>query len=199
MPGMNSGLNSDNPTLVAAFRSALLHQGIIVLAVFVVLALAWAASAAGTVARTAGGAAIAALACGLAAGCGTTPAPRPGPAAVPATPPPLVTSFAGSAGAGRAIVEMGGSAAEENNLWELFVRPARSAPWRLTPGAAGSAGPGAAGTGTSVAGGSSVTSSPGKDSSGAGSSALTGTSGKGAARWSLVQTIYVAIPYGTSG
>ena len=23
MPGMNSGLNSDNPTLVAAFRSAL--------------------------------------------------------------------------------------------------------------------------------------------------------------------------------
>ncbi len=43
MPGMNSGLNSDNPTLVAAFRSALLHQGIIVLVVLVVLAVAWAA------------------------------------------------------------------------------------------------------------------------------------------------------------
>ena len=42
MPGMNSGLNSDNPALVAAFRSALLHQGILVLAVFGVLALAWA-------------------------------------------------------------------------------------------------------------------------------------------------------------
>ena len=42
MPGMNSGLNSDNPSLVAAFRSALLHQGILVLAVFGVLALAWA-------------------------------------------------------------------------------------------------------------------------------------------------------------
>ena len=43
MPGMNSGLSSDNPTIVAAFRSALLHQGIFVLAVFAVLALAWLA------------------------------------------------------------------------------------------------------------------------------------------------------------
>jgi len=41
MPGMNSGLNSDNPTLVAAFRSALLHQGLYVLLVFAVLAVAW--------------------------------------------------------------------------------------------------------------------------------------------------------------
>src|SRR5450631_1940824 len=43
MPGMNSGLNSDNPTLVAAFRSALLHQGIIVVCVLVILAVVWAA------------------------------------------------------------------------------------------------------------------------------------------------------------
>src|ERR1700690_4055397 len=41
MPGMTSGLSNNNPTIVAAFRSALLHQGIFVLAVFVVLALAW--------------------------------------------------------------------------------------------------------------------------------------------------------------
>jgi cytochrome oxidase Cu insertion factor (SCO1/SenC/PrrC family) len=41
MPGMNSGLTNNNPTIVAAFRSALLHQGILVLAVFAVLALAW--------------------------------------------------------------------------------------------------------------------------------------------------------------
>jgi cytochrome oxidase Cu insertion factor (SCO1/SenC/PrrC family) len=41
MPGMNSGLNSNNPELVAAFRTALLHQGIIVLLVFTVLAVAW--------------------------------------------------------------------------------------------------------------------------------------------------------------
>jgi cytochrome oxidase Cu insertion factor (SCO1/SenC/PrrC family) len=41
MPGMNSGLSDDNPTLVAAFRAALEHQGLIVLAVLVVLALTW--------------------------------------------------------------------------------------------------------------------------------------------------------------
>src|SRR5215469_5960611 len=40
---MNSGLNSSNPTLVAAFRDALLHQGIIVFLVFAVLAVAWVA------------------------------------------------------------------------------------------------------------------------------------------------------------
>ena len=41
MPGMNSGLNVTNPTLVAAFRAALLHQGFIVLLILIVLALAW--------------------------------------------------------------------------------------------------------------------------------------------------------------
>src|SRR5215831_12521071 len=40
---MNSGLNTSNPTVVAAFRSALLHQGIIVFLVFAVLAVAWVA------------------------------------------------------------------------------------------------------------------------------------------------------------
>jgi len=29
------------------------------------------------------------------------------------------------------IVEMGGSAAQENNFWELFARPAAGGPWRL--------------------------------------------------------------------
>jgi cytochrome oxidase Cu insertion factor (SCO1/SenC/PrrC family) len=41
MPGMYSGLNDDNATLVAAFRAALLHQGIYVLLIFAVLAVAW--------------------------------------------------------------------------------------------------------------------------------------------------------------
>ena len=41
MPGMQSGLNLRNPLLVSAFRSALLHQGMIVLLVFGVLALGW--------------------------------------------------------------------------------------------------------------------------------------------------------------
>ena len=43
MPGMNSGLNVNDPTVVAAFRSALLHQALIALLIFAVLALAWAA------------------------------------------------------------------------------------------------------------------------------------------------------------
>jgi cytochrome oxidase Cu insertion factor (SCO1/SenC/PrrC family) len=38
---MDSGLNTDDPTLVAAFRSALLHQGIIIFAIFLALLLAY--------------------------------------------------------------------------------------------------------------------------------------------------------------
>jgi cytochrome oxidase Cu insertion factor (SCO1/SenC/PrrC family) len=44
VPGMNSGLSPDDPTLVAAFRSALVHQGLIAAAVFVLLLLIWSAS-----------------------------------------------------------------------------------------------------------------------------------------------------------
>ncbi len=42
MPGMNSGLSDTNPILVAAFKAALLHQGLIVLALLLLLGLAWA-------------------------------------------------------------------------------------------------------------------------------------------------------------
>ena len=42
MPGMNSGLSPSDPTLVAAFRSALLHQGAIALIAIVFLWLVWA-------------------------------------------------------------------------------------------------------------------------------------------------------------
>jgi cytochrome oxidase Cu insertion factor (SCO1/SenC/PrrC family) len=41
VPGMDSGLNTDDPTLVAAFRSALLHQAGIVIAIFLALLLAY--------------------------------------------------------------------------------------------------------------------------------------------------------------
>jgi cytochrome oxidase Cu insertion factor (SCO1/SenC/PrrC family) len=41
MPGMNSGLDPGDPTVVAAFKAALLHQGLIALLFFVVLGLAW--------------------------------------------------------------------------------------------------------------------------------------------------------------
>ena len=42
MPGMNSGLSPADPTLVGAFRSALLHQGAIALLIIAFLWLIWA-------------------------------------------------------------------------------------------------------------------------------------------------------------
>jgi hypothetical protein len=42
MPGMNSGLDSTDPLIVAAFRTALLHQGLIALLVIGVAAAIWA-------------------------------------------------------------------------------------------------------------------------------------------------------------
>ena len=44
MSGMNSGINVNDPTVVAAFKAALLHQGIIAAAIFVLLWLLWGAS-----------------------------------------------------------------------------------------------------------------------------------------------------------
>jgi cytochrome oxidase Cu insertion factor (SCO1/SenC/PrrC family) len=41
MPGMNSGVNVNDPTVIAAFKSALFHQGVIALLIFAVLGLAW--------------------------------------------------------------------------------------------------------------------------------------------------------------
>ncbi|MFI5062830.1 MAG: SCO family protein [Streptosporangiales bacterium] len=39
---MNSGINANDPTVVAAFRAALAHQGLIALVIFILLALVWA-------------------------------------------------------------------------------------------------------------------------------------------------------------
>jgi hypothetical protein len=43
MPGMNSGGNVSDPTVVAAFEAALLHQALIALLIFAALGLAWLA------------------------------------------------------------------------------------------------------------------------------------------------------------
>jgi cytochrome oxidase Cu insertion factor (SCO1/SenC/PrrC family) len=43
VPGMNSGLSPGDPVLIAAFRSALLHQGVIAFVMIVFLGLVWAA------------------------------------------------------------------------------------------------------------------------------------------------------------
>jgi len=67
MPGMNSGLNISDPTVVAAFKAALLHQGLIALLIFAVLGLAWVTVRAWLPAAAQDGA-------------GTVPAGTPGPA-----------------------------------------------------------------------------------------------------------------------
>jgi cytochrome oxidase Cu insertion factor (SCO1/SenC/PrrC family) len=41
MPGMNNGLNIHDPVVVSAFRAALLHQGLIALAIFALLSVLW--------------------------------------------------------------------------------------------------------------------------------------------------------------
>jgi cytochrome oxidase Cu insertion factor (SCO1/SenC/PrrC family) len=55
VPGMNSGLNPSDPILVAAFRSALLHQGLIAAGLLVLLWVLWGASRNWTLASGAGG------------------------------------------------------------------------------------------------------------------------------------------------
>ena len=60
MPGMNSGLNLTDPTVVAAFKAALVHQGLIALLIFGLVGLAWITIRAG-------------LPSAAAAGAGTTP------------------------------------------------------------------------------------------------------------------------------
>ena len=41
MPGMSSGLNLSDPAVVAAFKAALVHQGLIALLIFALVGLAW--------------------------------------------------------------------------------------------------------------------------------------------------------------
>ena len=55
MSGMNSGINVNDPTVVAAFKAALLHQGIIALLIFALLGFAWITVRAWLPAAAAGG------------------------------------------------------------------------------------------------------------------------------------------------
>ena len=87
MPGMNSGLNPADPTLVSAFRSALLHQGAIALLIIAFLWLVWASARAWRLttpgARAAGNGSGAGTGAGTAAraadgaGAGTAAGTRP--------------------------------------------------------------------------------------------------------------------------
>jgi len=100
------------------------------------------------------------LACaGLAAGCGSKPQTAAAAGArsglvtpsAPAVTVPLSTSLVTAQGTW-AIAVMGGSAASENNFWQLFVRPTGAGQWSevTPPGVADNGGLVAAGTGTSL-------------------------------------------------
>jgi hypothetical protein len=66
---------------------------------------------------------------GLAAGCGSQTAPAATPSLQVQTAP-LATSLVTAQGTW-AVTVMGGSAASENNFWQLFVRPAGTSRWSL--------------------------------------------------------------------
>ncbi len=77
----------------------------------------------------------------LAVGCASPQAPSP-PATQAAPPAPsLNTSLDTTAGTWAAVV-MGGSAAQDNAFWQLFIRPAGSTRWKLVtpPGTADNGG-----------------------------------------------------------
>lgn len=76
-----------------------------------------------------------------AVGCGTAAPARPPAAAVTVPAVPLNTSVTTAAGTWATAV-MGGSAAQHNNFWQLFVQPSGSTQWKLVtpPGTADNGG-----------------------------------------------------------
>lgn len=83
----------------------------------------------------------------LLAGCGTATTSREPAAATVLAPPSLNMTLVTGAGTW-AAVEMGGSAAQYNNFWQLFIQPTGSARWSLVtpPGTADNGGLVLAGT-----------------------------------------------------
>jgi hypothetical protein len=77
----------------------------------------------------------------LAAGCAGAPATSP-PATQAAPPSPALNTSLDTAAGTWAAVVMGGSAAQYNNFWQLFIRPAGSTRWKLVtpPGTADNGG-----------------------------------------------------------
>jgi hypothetical protein len=77
----------------------------------------------------------------MAAGCGSAAPARPARAALKVPAVPLDTSLATTAATWAAVV-MGGSAAQYNDFWQLFVLPSGSTQWKLVtpPGTADNGG-----------------------------------------------------------
>jgi hypothetical protein len=85
----------------------------------------------------------------LLAGCGSMPTAGGGQSSATGGSLPLATSLARSDGASWAVVQIGGSSLQQDNFWELFVRPAGTAAWQLAtpPGVADNGGLAVADTG----------------------------------------------------
>jgi len=83
--------------------------------------------------RPAAGGVIATAALAVLAGCGAPPAGGSGTAGPAGAAPamPLALSLVDQGGTSWAVLEMGGSRAQEENFWQVFVRPAAAATWRL--------------------------------------------------------------------
>jgi hypothetical protein len=76
--------------------------------------------------------ATAVLTAGALAGCGSTSAAPAGPSAPPAPPVRVSLATSGEYPDGSwAVLVMGGSAAEHNNFWQVFVRPGQAGSWKL--------------------------------------------------------------------
>jgi hypothetical protein len=103
--------------------------------------------------RRAGVAAAAVLVAGtgLLAGCASTGSQDTAAPSAAATAP-LASAMTVAGGATWAIVGMGAAAADQNNFWELFTRPAGSTRWALAtpPGVADNGGLVASGSGGSL-------------------------------------------------
>ena len=94
--------------------------------------------------------AMALVSAALTAGCGAVASSAPGPApGAPSAGASFLATSLGTASGTWAITVMGGPAARHNNFWQLFVRPAGSAGWKLVtpPGVADNGGLVTAGTG----------------------------------------------------
>jgi hypothetical protein len=67
----------------------------------------------------------------VATACGSSPAGSAPAVAPAAAAPPLALSLADAGGTSWAVVEMGRRSAQDENFWQVLVRPAGAAAWRL--------------------------------------------------------------------
>jgi hypothetical protein len=91
----------------------------------------WASARCGGLARRASTAALAAVSAVLASGCGSTATPSTAPVPAATTPALSLSTSLQTGTAAWAVLEMGGSAADFDNFWQVLTRPADGTQWKL--------------------------------------------------------------------